>query len=843
MKRRFISCLTVLFLLVTINAFPVQSEAVLAANVDQSIPAPQADEILVGLTENAAMNGHAMEAEIVIANIKVFGQDGLVDYFETDDLAGRIAILDFANGAWQVISSYSPEFNRSLEELPQELLSEENKIYFYTNAGPVMGNLDLPAAVYTGHKLPWEGGIAHRVTQTPADHTGLGDWAYDFSMNVGTPLWASHSGTVALVKENSSSGACDSSYANMANYVVINNDGDDSATLYLHLNTNGVPVSVGQHVEQGDLVGYSGQTGYSCGAHLHFQVQNRGSWWAQSQQVIFDVPIGEPAKNASVVSNNYRTSSSANCSTPTATDVYVCDPALTPAYDGSACTSYWYRFNGYENHAAYVTLNAYSAATSSNSAVWRPNLPSSGTYEIFAYIGSHGAIDRNCGWSADTVSSDTNHAKYRIYSSGSSLLGEVEMDQYPYSNQWVSLGQFNLSAGTSAYVGLNDVTGETRISRNVSFGAFHFKLISPTCYYLTTAIFPLSAGTISLSQYSSGSCPSGYYAPGTQVTATANEGSGYVFSQWGGASTSTARTITVTMDGNKSLTANYVTAVYNTNWMTDETFTGETTASIGQIRTFFEEHGSCLADPISDADSQIIDIPALIHAAAVQYQINPKVLLATMQKEQSAISVCPTTGKLSRLMGISTVSTAREQIATSAALYRAYMNEQAASGSTRSGWAVGLAKETQDGVVVTPASRAIAALFTYTPYAGEGWGGDIAGVGGTYLFKSVWDMYHFNDPFPAFICYTLSTTANPAAGGAVQVLTEPSADCGIPGYEPDTIVQLSALPASGYTFGNWTGDASGTSATVSILMNGDKQATANFVVSEETYLYLPMVVK
>ncbi len=824
-RKRFFLMALLIAIIVTLP-FPFQT--VNAAPARQTIDPPYSDYVIAGILKDASASGHSIEHQVVLAKVDVAGLDGLIDYYEEEVFEGKIAILKYIDNQWYVFTTYNPEFDTQLQQLPEELLSNKNKAFFYVQFGTAPSDI-ISAEAFTGHKLPWEGGVPRLVTQTPTDHTGLGDWAYDFSMNVGTPLWASRSGTVALVKENSSSGACDSSFANMANYVVINNDGDNSATLYLHLNTNGVTVSVGQHVNQGDLVAYSGQTGYSCGAHLHFQVQDRGSWWTQSHQVIFDSPIGEPSKGSTVVSNNYRTPITANCSNPTATDVYVCNPSLTPAYTGSTCTSYWYKFNGYENTPAYVTLNAQDSSTSSNSAIWRPNLQSTGTYEIYAYIASHGNIDRNCGWTADMVSIDTNHAKYRVYSSGSTLIREVNVDQLPYSNQWVSLGQFNLSAGTSAYVKLADVTGETRITHNVSFNTLRFKLITATCYQLNTALSPQNGGTISLSQYSSGSCPSGSYETGTQITATANAASGYEFANWSGESTSSSNSISITMNGNRSVTANFSSAAFNTNWMPDNIFTGETDASIGQIRAFLKQQGSCLADEIEDTDGQVIDVPALIHQYAAQYHINPKVLLATMQKEQSAISSCPTTSKLNILMGIGSTPTARNQIATAASLYRAYLNEQEAGGATRSGWAIGVSKETQDGVIVTPASKAIAALFTYTPYAGIQWGGNVAGVGGTYLFKSVWDMYNFDQPFAVYTCYSLIVSKNPEAGGSVSISPGPSIDCAS-GYEPDTTVQLNASPVYGYKFNNWTGEVSSASASVSVIMNANKQIVANFEV-------------
>jgi murein DD-endopeptidase MepM/ murein hydrolase activator NlpD len=35
-------------------------------------------------------------------------------------------------------------------------------------------------------------------------------------------------------------------------------------------------VRIGQHVDQGQVVGYAGTTGYSTGTHLHFEIRRGG---------------------------------------------------------------------------------------------------------------------------------------------------------------------------------------------------------------------------------------------------------------------------------------------------------------------------------------------------------------------------------------------------------------------------------------------------------------------------------------------------------------------------------------------------------------------------------------
>lgn len=46
---------------------------------------------------------------------------------------------------------------------------------------------------------------------------------------------------------------------------------DDSRTIYAHLQEDGMLVKTGEHVLMGDLIGKSGNTGFSDGPHLHFE--------------------------------------------------------------------------------------------------------------------------------------------------------------------------------------------------------------------------------------------------------------------------------------------------------------------------------------------------------------------------------------------------------------------------------------------------------------------------------------------------------------------------------------------------------------------------------------------
>lgn len=95
--------------------------------------------------------------------------------------------------------------------------------------------------------------------------------AIDFNMNEGSKICAARGGIVAFVKEDSHRGCKNDQCRDDANYILIYHD-DGSFSQYVHLKKNGSLVEPGQKIEQGDVIGYSGNTGWSSGPHLHFEV-------------------------------------------------------------------------------------------------------------------------------------------------------------------------------------------------------------------------------------------------------------------------------------------------------------------------------------------------------------------------------------------------------------------------------------------------------------------------------------------------------------------------------------------------------------------------------------------
>ncbi len=95
--------------------------------------------------------------------------------------------------------------------------------------------------------------------------------ALDFDLKTGDKVMAAREGTVVEVVSNNTRNCADLSCARFNNYILILHS-DGTFADYSHLKLNGTVVNVGDRVEKGQLIGYSGSTGFSNGPHLHFSV-------------------------------------------------------------------------------------------------------------------------------------------------------------------------------------------------------------------------------------------------------------------------------------------------------------------------------------------------------------------------------------------------------------------------------------------------------------------------------------------------------------------------------------------------------------------------------------------
>ena len=126
------------------------------------------------------------------------------------------------------------------------------------------------------YRLPYKDGEAHRITQAYGDpltsHIGHHhQHAVDFAMAEGTAIVASRDGIVVDVTLDYDTGGMYLDLRDKANAVAIQHD-DGTIAHYGHLSKRRSPVTIGQHVTAGTVIGYAGNTGYSSGPHLHYAV-------------------------------------------------------------------------------------------------------------------------------------------------------------------------------------------------------------------------------------------------------------------------------------------------------------------------------------------------------------------------------------------------------------------------------------------------------------------------------------------------------------------------------------------------------------------------------------------
>ena len=95
----------------------------------------------------------------------------------------------------------------------------------------------------------------HPLWKSTMPHLGI-----DYAARSGTPVKAAGAGTVKTRSKTPSKG----------NYIVLQH-GERYQTKYLHLSRFAPGMEPGRRVDQGDVIGYVGATGWATGPHLHYE--------------------------------------------------------------------------------------------------------------------------------------------------------------------------------------------------------------------------------------------------------------------------------------------------------------------------------------------------------------------------------------------------------------------------------------------------------------------------------------------------------------------------------------------------------------------------------------------
>jgi len=124
--------------------------------------------------------------------------------------------------------------------------------------------------------LPYLPGAARLVWRTTSHfnpgNKGVGLYAIDFEMPIGTPLIAARAGTVVAARDHFPDG----NDTDLEETFVMVRHADSTVARYIHLTSGGALVRVGDVVRQGQRRALSGNSGQTGGPRLDFDVQRCG---------------------------------------------------------------------------------------------------------------------------------------------------------------------------------------------------------------------------------------------------------------------------------------------------------------------------------------------------------------------------------------------------------------------------------------------------------------------------------------------------------------------------------------------------------------------------------------
>ncbi|NLW84237.1 MAG: cadherin-like domain-containing protein [Phycisphaerae bacterium] len=339
------------------------------------------------------------------------------------------------------------------------------------------------------------------------------------------------------------------------------------------------------------------------------------------------------------------------------------------------------------------------------------------------------------------------------------------------------------------------------------------------------------------------------FAHGTVVSLTAAPNTGYTFASWSGSVTSTNNPVSITMDGNRSVTANFTPIAVPTYTVTFN-LDGKGTRTGGGALTQTIAHGGAAAAPTVTAntgwvfagwDKAFNNITGNLTVNAV-YTAQTYTVTFNLDGKGTRTGG----GALTQTVAHGSAATAPTVVANTGWVFAGwdkafnnitsnltvnalYTQQTYTLGITA---ANGSVTKRVNGVVTTATSFAHGTVVSLTATANTGytfanWSGSASGTANPVSItmdgnKAVTVNFTQNT-------YTLGITANNGSvtkrvNGVVTTATS---------FAHGTVVSLTAAPNTGYTFANWSGNATGTANPISITMDGNKAVTANF--TQNTY--------
>ena len=350
-----------------------------------------------------------------------------------------------------------------------------------------------------------------------------------------------------------------------------------------------------------------------------------------------------------------------------------------------------------------------------------------------------------------------------------------------------------------------------------------------------TANFAASSATCTLTETSPNGTvtfnpPGPTYPINTVVTVTAVPSAGYVFNNWSGDLAGSANPTTLTMNADKSITANMAYPVLSrAGWVATASASGGGSAA----NAIDGNGGTRWATGVNQANGQWFQVDMgsaqtfgqIVLDAGSSTSDYPRGYKIYVSNDGSNWGSPVATGT-----GSSAVTTINFALQT-----KRYIRVTQTGSSSVNWWGIAefnvygpayaLTETSPNGTVTfnPPGPTYLAGTVvtvTAVPdsnYAFTGWGSDLSGTTNPTTVTMAGNTSVTANFAPT--TYTLTTSATNGS-----ILSNPPG--GI--YPPGAPVMLTPTPAPGYKFSSWSGDLSGNENPATLTMSGNKSVTANF---------------
>lgn len=315
----------------------------------------------------------------------------------------------------------------------------------------------------------------------------------------------------------------------------------------------------------------------------------------------------------------------------------------------------------------------------------------------------------------------------------------------------------------------SDLTGSQNPATIIMDGSKRVTAVFTQNQYNLT-IITIGNGDVTVEPYKTA------YTYGENVTLTATADLDWTFAGWSGDVSSSENPITIMMDGNKSIIANFTSSDYHT--LTIVTI-GNGTVSKNPDSALYAHDENVTLTAIPDLGWEFVewsgDLTGTDNPAIITMD-SSKVVTATFTPLQFTLT--------SNVNGNGQIIKTPDQETYT---YGTVVTLEAIpdAGWTFTGWSGDLNGTTTPTTIVITSNKTISATFIQQEY-------------------------------------TLSIHVEPPEGGSVNV--NPAGP-----YHYGDAVQLEAVPADGWYFAGWSGDLSGSDNLITIIVNGDMSVTASFI--------------